>query len=318
MRTTNLSAFYHQLKSIPYVQKFLSQCYQKGNFNEYEKLSFQNADRFIYYLEHAETYLTQAKKASISIQPVLLFYGLTQLIKTCLITKRPHYPENTSLLAHGVSTRKRKKQSYRFLQDEVKIQQKGLFPYFTSHLYSIQQLPVDKFSMEHLFKKIPEMDDLYAIQHKEEQYIRIGPVDEKILRIPLKLIYDWHLSERRFVEKLQSFLPPIKEWKLDQKNLMIYLERELLPFESNLITTDIECEHLLLHKNRFLFHPFHEGMAHFLLLYNLSMICRYETEWWGELLHSFSNNDYPYILHFLNITAKKIPIMLGFFLLNQT
>ncbi|GAA0502214.1 YaaC family protein [Salinibacillus aidingensis] len=318
MKDKNLSAFYHQLKSIPYVQSFLSECYRRENFSDYEKLSFQNADRFVYYLEHAETYLNQAKKAPVSIQPMLLFYGLTQLIKTCLMTKRPYYPENTSLLAHGVSARKRKKQSYRFLQDEVKIQQKGLFPYLTSHLFSIHQFTVDKFSMEQLLKRVPEMSELYDIQHKEKPVIKVGNPGEKRLLIPLDIVNDWHLSENRFADKLSHYHFPVKDWHSDQDYLYITSDRILLPFESNLFSMDAEGSCLYLCKNRTFFYPFHEVMTHFLLLYNLSMICRYETEWWGELLHSFSNNDYPYILHFLSITAKKIPIMLGYYLFNQT
>ncbi len=42
----------------------------------------------------------------------------------------------------------------------------------------------------------------------------------------------------------------------------------------------------------------HEIVAHYLLLYNLSMICRYETEWWYDLLHSYSNDAYPFIVQF--------------------
>ncbi|MRG87942.1 YaaC family protein [Salinibacillus xinjiangensis] len=312
-----ITAFFHQLKSIPFVQTYLQNCYLKHEYQDSERLSFENADRFIYYLEHAETYLQQAKNVPISIQPVLLFYGMTQLIKTCLLTVRPHYPENTSLLAHGVSTRKRKKQSYLFLQDEVKIQQNGLFPYFTNHLFDIQQLPKDKFSMNSLYKRIPEMNDLFQVDSKENEQFKIGHYQEGKLQIPEEILNEWHISESRFIQKINMLIPQATEVNLKSEKFSIDLSYPLYPFESNTLYLNMDDQHYYLMKNRQYTYPFHEVMAHFLLLYNLSMICRYETEWWGELLHTYGSNDYPFILHFLNITAKKTPIMLGYYLYNQ-
>ncbi len=57
---------------------------------------------------------------------MLLFYGMSQLFKACLLTIDPNYPESTTVLAHGVTTRKRKKQGYQFLEDEVKVQKKWI------------------------------------------------------------------------------------------------------------------------------------------------------------------------------------------------
>ena len=42
-----------------------------------------------------------------------------------------------------------------------------------------------------------------------------------------------------------------------------------------------------------------ELISHYLVLYNLSMIARYETEWWSELLKTTPNDDYPTIIQFL-------------------
>nr|WP_250637006.1 YaaC family protein [Lentibacillus amyloliquefaciens] len=35
-----------------------------------------------------------------------------------------------------------------------------------------------------------------------------------------------------------------------------------------------------IHRENFL--PISEIMIHYLLLYNLSMLCRYESQWWGN------------------------------------
>jgi hypothetical protein len=53
-----------------------------------------------------------------------------------------------------------------------------------------------------------------------------------------------------------------------------------------------------------------ELIIHYLLLYNLSMIARYETEWWCELIKTTPTNDYPFISTFLSITAEKTPYLI--------
>ena len=42
-----------------------------------------------------------------------------------------------------------------------------------------------------------------------------------------------------------------------------------------------------------------ELISHYLILYNLSMIARYETEWWSELLKTTPNDDYPILFNSL-------------------
>ena len=60
-----------------------------------------------------------------------------------------------------------------------------------------------------------------------------------------------------------------------------------------------------------------ELLVHYLLLYNLSMISRYETDWWYDLLGSYGSEDYPFIYQFLNISAQKIPYYISAFLLTR-
>ncbi|MBU5254564.1 YaaC family protein, partial [Lysinibacillus capsici] len=91
-------------------QEFLKKCYQKQNLDQAEQKSYENSYPFIYYLEHGQVYYEQAEKAPLVIKPILFFYGLVHLVKACILTVDPNYPETTSVLAHGVSTRKRKKQ----------------------------------------------------------------------------------------------------------------------------------------------------------------------------------------------------------------
>jgi hypothetical protein len=116
-------------------------------------------------VEHGKKYYTLADQAPPEIKPVLLFYGMIQLMKACILTIDPEYPESSSVLAHGLSTRKRKKRSYEFFQDEVKVQKTGLFNHFCEKLFHMKHIEGEKFMMDHLFKLIPELGSLYFLEY---------------------------------------------------------------------------------------------------------------------------------------------------------
>ncbi|MBO8155617.1 MAG: YaaC family protein [Bacillaceae bacterium] len=317
MLKEKISVFVNQLKAVSVIQSYLKRCYALQGEKEPDSLSFSNAERFLYYLNHSQIFYDQVRNSPIEIQPILLFYGMVQQIKSCLLTIRPHYPESTNLLAHGASTRKRKKQQYSFLQDEVKIQQKGLFPYLARYMFHMKHMPKDKFSMDLLFKKIPEMNEVYNIHHSDSAQINIGHYLDPIFLMPESVLDDLHLTKNSLEHKLNQCLCHFDSLKQKGDSLVLSFTEPLQPFYSDIMTLHLQEEHYYFPCQRTIFFPFHEIMVHYLLLYNLSMICRYETEWWGELLHTFSSKDYPFITRYLEIAAEKVPVLLGAFLMQQ-
>ena len=47
-------------------------------------------------------------------------------------------------------------------------------------------------------------------------------------------------------------------------------------------------------------------MVYNILMYVLGMICRYDTELWGELLFTFTSKDKYIIEEFLQLSARKV------------
>lgn len=304
--TNNLFSY---LTSQQTTQKYLEHCYMQINEPNIEKKSYENYNAFLYYLDHGKKFYEIGNDVDIVAKPVLYFYGLSHLLKACLITKRPHYPESTQDLSHGVTTRKRKKRDYTFMDDEVKVQQKGLFPYFSKYLYSIDSIPFEKIQMRDLFSIIPELTPFFSLQG-EQKLIEIGSIGTVTLNFPSIILDNFHLTTHAFVKKIEGFLPSIISVEEDsKKGMVIQLEEKLHrlngPFfihqENNKIYFPLQRNHFI---------PISEVMVHYLLLYNLSMLSRYEAEWWGDLLTSKSEIDYPFITQFLHITAKKIPVLL--------
>ncbi|RAK14199.1 YaaC-like protein [Anoxybacillus vitaminiphilus] len=306
------------------AQKFLYHCYVKQERQDAAKKSYANCYPFIYYLEHGQNFYATAKNAPLSIRPVLLFYGMVQLLKACLLTVDAEYPESTLVLAHGVSTRKRKKQSYEFFEDEVKIQKNGLFTHFSEKMFHVKHSSGEKFQMRILLQRIYELHELFSVYYKENLSLDViyDHLNQNII-IPSKILDHYHMTLSRFKDYITKELCSFVIISIKNESSSPYIHVTL---DNTQKLTPLGCEPFLygiydrayrLPTNITEIFKSSEIIAHYLLLYNLSMICRYETEWWNELLHSYSSDAYPFIIKFLSITADKVPFLLHYFLLDK-
>lgn len=249
-------SFNKVFQSASFTQPYLQNSYERSGVKKSKEMAYENSYSVIYFTKMGNQFFEEGSRASIAIQPMLLFYGLCHWLKAAVLTVDPTYPANAQVLAHGLSTRKRKKKGYHFLQDEVRIQKEGLFPYLSKTLFHVKQLSGEKLTMRHLIYSIPELNNLL---------VQLFPT--KNIALPSS----------------------------SQEN------------DKNWTTT----------YRPGLFAPLPELLIHYALLYQLSMICRYETEWWGELLYSFSSNDLPIISEFLSVTTIKCPQLIEDLLLNN-
>jgi len=294
--------------SVTYSRKFLQERYKRLDIAHADKLAYKNCYPFIYYLEHGRKYFEQANTALKEILPILLFYGTIQLMKAVLLTVDPFYPNSSQVLAHGVSTRKRKKNAYLFLFDEVKLQKNGLFLYSLKKIFSIKEIPGQKYKMRQLLLQIPELHALfYSLENKPVSYKLSRDCDNN-LRISEKILDEYHLTLSSF----QHYFCKI----IGQENCHIFQKKNELIIKNGILHPNIQKKapilfdsekkmYLLADRGNFCTLP--ELMSHYLILYNLSMICRYETEWWGELFHHYPETDYPFIESFLNLSIDKTP-----------
>ncbi|MFC4558496.1 YaaC family protein [Virgibacillus kekensis] len=315
MAKSSTDTVYTYLQSQQTCQDFLYKCYQHLDGVDAATKSYENCNAFMYNMMHGRQFYANGKKLNTLLKPILFFYGMVHLLKANLLTIRPDYPESTTILAHGVSTRKRKKKDYTFMGDEVKVQHNGLFPYFSEHLFKQLRVPFEKIKMDLLFGLIPEMDSLFTMQG-ERRMVPVGDIGGATLRFPDSLLDHYHLTVNTFIERIRPFLPTIKNIEQTNSAAVIKLDSPLTA-NSGPFYVHSQDKTLYFPAAREQFIPVSEVMVHYLLLFNLSMLCRYEPEWWGDLLSSKSEADYPFIVHFLEVTAEKIPHLLGEELLNH-
>lgn len=301
---TGLSPF----QTASFAQFFLNKCYMEQKLETSESESYRNSYPFLYYLQHGKRHYKLAESAPIELQPLLLFYGLSQLIKACLLTSDPHYPKTTAVLAHGASTRKKKKKNYAFLEDEVRLQKNGLVPHFSSVLFQFRYVEGKKFTMRALLERIPDLNRLFQDLNYQAPFQSFSFTQDGDMEVSPGILDDLHMTHARFVRFLEAQTGlSVRSLQGPNKSIRLKFETHLLPFPSSL-----EGEHFLPRKRQhYDFLP--EMLVHFLLLYNLSMIARYETEWWSELFHH-AGDDLPFIDNFLNVTKKKTPLLVARYL----
>ncbi|RPJ97487.1 hypothetical protein BSBH6_01471 [Bacillus subtilis] len=298
----DLALFY----SVESTQKFLERVYTKNGIDDAKKNSLKNSERFIYFLKHAESFYKQASKSPLEIKPILLFYGMAQLIKACLITRDPHYPSHTSVLAHGVTTRKRKKQNYCFSDDEVKIQRNGLCMHFMQHLFAQSDIVDERYTMKKLLMTIPELGDTFYFQEKE-RFLTIVEKEKDKIFVPEDVVINYKMSDSRFADYMSHHF----QWSFAKKNehgLLFELSpQDTNPWTSISLLYDMGKNQYFIPSQRERFLRLPEMAVHYLILYNIGMIARYETEWWYELLTQHISDDYVLIQQFLLVTENKFP-----------
>ncbi|WP_280772260.1 YaaC family protein [Salipaludibacillus daqingensis] len=296
-------------QSAAFAKQFLLKKYTHQSFSHATEKAFHNCYSFIYYIQIGDQYFHQGKIAPLSIKPVLLFYGLSHWLKAALLIVDPDYPATTQVLAHGLSTRKRKKKGYEFLSDDVRIQKDGLFPYLSNILFHVKQLSGEKRTMRQLLFNIPEMMPTLQTIAQESGLIHLKPLNNQTFSVQKESLKRWDDPLRTWIRQLSKdvqgdFIP--KEMQDD-------IQLTFLPPKPNrsLVFRYRMDDHIFAPVDRSFLIQLPELLIHYALLYQLSMICRYEAEWWGELIYSFSFNDLPIITDYLHISQQKCPWLLN-------
>lgn len=314
------------LETEPTARKYLSACYQRLGFEQPDRLAFQQSTRFLLFWKQARLYYETAEAANLSIQPLLLFYGCRHLLKAMLLTRDPFYPQNSRVLQHGVTTRKLKRNAYVFTEDEIRPQKEGFF----SHLaHTFRLAPIqDRYRVHELLTSLPGISTvLAAVTDRTPLWVHLTPScsgagnqaassSGSLLTFAFPACTEGPLTYstetfRQYINRLAPSTFPLdsiqwaagnaKQLSLPQFALSQLEQHPLFRFQdSSLFFWNGPSDTL----------PLPEWASHFLLLYLLSMLCRYETEWWGELIFSHDFAERIVVERFLTHHADRFPTVI--------
>ncbi|WP_157796315.1 YaaC family protein [Bacillus xiapuensis] len=288
---------------------FLLARYSALNIDHADQAAYDNCYRFMYYLEHGELFFKQAQQTALAIQPVLAFYGLSHLIKACLLTVDPYYPSSVHVLAHGLSSRKRKKQNYHFFEDDVKVQRKGLFTHFSEKLFHVKHAEGTKLNMRALLVQLPELYHLFISHFGSSPLLPLKASKPSVYYLPHQILDDYKMTGNRLANYLKEKTNEQLRIVSTQPNYLLLQmppKRAIAPCRCHLFEQQWYFSRC---KTNEAFFP--ELMIYYALLYNLSMIARYETEWWYELIKMTPGEEFPFIKQFLSLCIQKSALLIA-------
>ncbi|MFB4163652.1 YaaC family protein [Alteribacillus sp. JSM 102045] len=303
---TALFSYFSPYESQEVLRRWLLETYllRPDLKKEAYEWSYQNASIFHYEWLIGRNYWIEGIHSSLLVKPLLLFYGLTHLLKGLVLIVDPSYPSTVEVLAHGVTSRKRKKKGYTFLDDEIKIQKKGFFPHFSQFMFHMKHSTGEKWKMSELLLLIEEILPLYCKVKGTGDLPRIDINNSYLMIETPQPIYQ---------EDIKSFSNTLENMGIQLQGIK-QVNDTSVSLKINKLTEHQKS--LFLENNNQLFLPplrsAHDRLlpklcVHYLLLYNLSMICRYEGEWWGELISLQYSEDYPFIKTYLTAAEGSIP-----------
>lgn len=98
-----------RLENEPAAKRFLTERYREQGVENAERAAYLSSQPFRYYLTLGRETIHSLRTCDPLIQPLPAYYGMMHLMKAIVLSRMPDYPQNTSVLRHGLSTRKRKK-----------------------------------------------------------------------------------------------------------------------------------------------------------------------------------------------------------------
>jgi len=312
---TEATMFFNCISSQDAAHQFLLQSYNNLKLADAEIKAYSNAQAFLYYITYGRDLFAQGHTLPKATQPLLFFYGAAHLIKACLLSVCPNYPEQTSQLAHGVSARKRKKKDFTFITDEVKIQQQGLFPCLAEHLFNISHFSETKIKMHNLLTSIPELLPIMS-NSPPTGLAAVGSAMGKRLFLPNEIRDGHQATWKTIARRIRPLFPQSLDITEQKEGLQLNVQGNVGLLHGPMFVTDMEGV-IYVHLDKNPATAMSELMIHYLLLYNLSMLSRYETEWWGDLFALRENIDYPAISVFLDISVEKFPWLISSWLQRQ-
>ncbi|GAA0353081.1 YaaC family protein [Bacillus horti] len=329
-------SFFHYYQNEPNVKALLLERYKAFPDIQEEKqalrLAYENTHKLIYFLKQGVAYFKSAKESEFIVRPLLLYYGVTSLMKAVILINDPFYPRTTAVLQHGITTRKKKKLHYQFLLDEIKVQRDGLLPLFAEMTLTSSLKVHSKFKVRELLSMVPELQDIYTRKTGEQTLLPVHITEQPLpVTTTASLILEdrqaatanmWELrfipdkkegiTQTEFESLTDLFVVGLSEHESllhsDQRTFSLHFESKnplFTPLQHPQICRNSDGSFFFYTKGTLRISD--ELVVINMLSYLLGMLCRYDTELWGELVFSFSSSDTYLIEEILQLILRKFP-----------
>ena len=313
------------------VYQRLKKKYHAQKVSHPERAAFKNTPSIVYYIKQARAIFLKSHHIDRWFDPLSFYYGMMSLSKALILTVDTDYPKHTAILRHGLSTRKRKKSDYQFLFDAIKIQKDGLLPHMAQLFH--HSIPAGTtYAPEELMGMIPELQESFQeVTGKTTLFpiqIHSSPSDSDplgmLISLDSQVLDHLHFPLSRLIERLnqagrESFFQAEPAHKHPERLFLRWRHPQInhvlnwgYGFCHPSFYENSKGDYFLWLGNNHLTHPIPEWIVHYLLLFAIGMLCRYEVPLWGEILDTAKES--VLIERLLRIVKRKFPHLILQFL----
>lgn len=313
-----------QLESPLLSKKFL-----QGLDNGQEVLS---SFTFSAYLAQARQFFAAADVSPLQIRPLLLYYGVMQFAKACILARMPQRAARLEAQKHGLATLRRKRPTP-YWDQTVWIQPNGVFmewlratqpadpALIDAHLLHKQPMPVRA-----LWACLPDISDILdglAIGARCAPIKGFAEQHERLITLEIPRTLATHAGltsaecERLVAQGLPDHYTARFVWQNADHAQNVQSEEDKDPtIEEILLAHPLAC---LPRQSGLWFFisplpvavvqeiSLPEPFIHFALLFHLSMLLRYEGEVWTELVGDGTTLEALLIEHLCDLVTQTLP-----------
>lgn len=297
---------YELLKNEATAREYLIKKYPES---EAKTLAYRNVHAFTSYIKQGMALFQTAKKSDFWSSSLLIYYGMMSLLKAYALSIDSNYPHSTSLLQHGLTSPKRKKEPYRFFHDEVRVQKDGFFPYLCQ-LFSHPVATGERFKLELLCSFIPDLHNLFQSSHQKKYWWEAAYENGK-LTCPLTLVDQLCISVDSFVRRLNQKNPSLcfSIQSVSTENFTLEVNESKKILEHPWLKQNGQRSLYLWGLSNSAVDPLPEILTYYALFFSLSMLCRYDPPVWYEL-HSDIEKEQLIIQTLVDLVLQKFPDLL--------
>lgn len=264
---------------------------------------YQSAEKVAASARQAMHFQTSADLVEMSVQPLLRYYALLHWMKTVLYLLDLSYPPSSSVLQHGLSLRRSKRSAYHWPLEAVHVYKEGVLQSFCD-LFELTHILPTRFIVGDVLGSLPgtcltigqvypHFQHVYPIQHPSEGVAfddKCGYVSRRIAS-NLGLTIDEWLSTFQCAQCRLNHQAGATYDLCDRDGLLLISTNETHPWLSQFKGTTYVDERP----------PSPAWMLHFIILYSLSSLCRYNPLEWSEVLTWSNERDALLIREYLHL-----------------
>ncbi len=281
-----------------FESKFNCEKYLEDKFgSDLEGLS-DTANSLSYTVGSAREFYDAADGVSVLTRPLLLFYGMIDLSKALFIST---HGKKSPSRSHGLQSIK--EWNGEISELSVKVSKDGTFPQFHG-CYCKDSIRYKTLALKELFSQIPEIKtEFETIYNEKSRALYTSPGEYGIE------IIDSELEKYGDLDYLLNQIPGFSEKyrivnKSEERCWLINIQYRTPDLMKRSISGD-KYFVLPIVKEDVLLLP--EMSVHYLIMYLLGMISRYQPEEWGKVITGEDSGEIYFLKKFLYVTRRKFP-----------